>query len=139
MRKALSLVVLGMLLLLFPSSARPEFNPAAYETISQADLVKNSDTRVGKKYQVTDAFKFCGSDFCVQNSKVKINTREYYCFALGSLSVVRMYVKKSHPDAQLLLKAKAGDPITVYGTFENAGAGFNYVIADHVVAGERKK
>jgi hypothetical protein len=116
---------------LTPMVARADFNPADYKSSTQADLVKNAEAAAGKKFQVTDPFQFCGSDFCVQQ-KMKINTREYYCFTLGQLCLVRMYIKKDHPEAPVVLGFKKGDKVTVYGTFDKMGSNFNYIVVDRV-------
>lgn len=132
MRKASWFSVVGILLLA-PLAAFAEFNPADYRVATQAELVKAPDSHVGKKYQVTDPFQFCGSDFCVQIQKTKINTRDYYCFTLGTVCLVRMYIKKDHPEAPQVLTFKKGDKVTVYGTFDSTGSSYNYIVADHVV------
>ncbi len=135
MRKAIWIFAIGALLLA-PLAVFGEFNPADYEVSTQSALVKSPDTHVGKKYQVTDPFQFCGSDFCVQVRKTKIDTREYYCFTLGTLCLVRMYIKKDHPEAPQVLKLKKGDKVTVYGTFDYVGSGYNYLVADHIAVGK---
>lgn len=131
MRRAFRLSVIGALLLA-PLAAFGEFNPADYRAATQEELVKGPASHVGKKYRVADPFQFCGSDFCVQTMKTKINTREYYCFTLGPLCLVRMYVKKDHPDAAQVLKLRKGDKVTVYGTFDYMGSNYNYLIVDRV-------
>lgn len=118
------------------ASAKTEFNAADYQTSTQSDLVKNPDAHVGKKYRVTEPFQFCGSDFCFQQ-RMKINTRDYYCFTLGPLCLVRMYIKRDHPQAQTVLDLKKGDKVTVYGTFDRMGSNYNYLIVDQVTI-ERK-
>ncbi|MGE5190734.1 MAG: hypothetical protein ACM3NF_11835 [Gemmatimonadota bacterium] len=132
MRKAFCFCMIGALLS-GPVAAFGEFNPADYPVATQAELVKDPGAHTGRKYQVTDPFQFCGSDFCVQIQKTKINTRDYYCFTLGPLCLVRMYVKKDHPDAPRVLQLKKGDVVTVFGTFDSTGSSYNYIIADHVV------
>ncbi len=132
MRNALWFSVIGVLLLA-PSAVFAEFNPADYKPITQAELVKAPGTHAGKKYQVTDLFQFCGSDFCVQIQKTKINTRDYYCITLGPLCLVRMYIRKDHPEAPQMLKLRKGDKVTVYGTFDYMGSNYHYIVADHVV------
>lgn len=131
MQKTLRFSVIVMLLLV-PPAAFGEFNAADYQGATQAELVKSPAAHVGKKYRVTDPFQFCGSDFCVQIQKTKINTRDYYCFTLGTLCVVRMYIKKDHPEAPQVLTFKKGDQVTVYGTFDSTGSTYNYIIADHI-------
>ncbi len=135
MRQSLrSLVIL--ILLFCPLAAFGEFNPADYATITQDQLVKAPQEHIGRKYQVTDPFQFCGSDFCVQIQRTKINTKDYYCFTLGTVSLVRMYIKKDHPEAAQVLKLKRGEKVTVYGTFDSTGSSYNYIVADRVVVGK---
>ena len=137
MRKALLFFVFAILVLLpAPPAALGEFNAAEYVPATQAELVKTPGAHVGKKYQVTDPFQFCGSDFCVQIQKTKINTKDYYCFTLGTVCLVRMYIKKDHPEASLVLKLRKGDKVTVYGTFDYMGSNYHYLVADHVVVGK---
>jgi hypothetical protein len=134
--KNIGRIFLLSILLAIPSPARGEFQPADYRAITQAELAKDPGAHAGKKYRVKDIFQFCGSDFCVQFLKTKINTKEYYCFTLGELCLVRMYLKKDHPDAVQLLKQKKGDEVTVYGTFDNMGTRFHYMIVDRLVTGK---
>ncbi len=137
MRKALLFLVFAIPVLLPASPASSgEFDAAAYAPATQADLVKNPADHIGKKYQVTDPFQFCGSDFCVQIQKTKINTKDYYCFTLGTVCLVRMYIKKDHPEAPLVLKLRKGEKVTVYGTFDYMGSNYHYIVADHVVVGK---
>lgn len=132
MPKVFCLCVIGVLLF-GPAAAFGEFNPADYKVATQAELVKVPGANAGRKFQVTDPFQFCGSDFCVQIQKTKINTRDYYCFTLGPLCLVRMYVKKDNPEAAQVLDLKKGDKVTVYGTFDFMGSNYNYLVADHIV------
>jgi hypothetical protein len=129
-------ILLLAIFLAIPWTARGEFQPAEYRAITQTELAKEPGGHAGKKYRVTDIFQFCGSDFCVQFLKTKINTKEYYCFTLGELCLIRMYLKKDHPDAVHLLKQKKGDEVTVYGTFDNMGTRFHYMIVDRLVTGK---
>ena len=115
-----------------------EFNPAAYAPITQTELAKNPDAHAGKKYKVTDPFQFCGSDFCVQIQKTKINTREYYCITLGPLCLIRFYIKKDHPDAEKVVALKKGEMLTLYGTFDHVGSNYRYLVLDRLEV-ERKK
>jgi hypothetical protein len=132
MRKFSCITVLGVLLLL-PCLALGEFRPADYTPITQMELVKDPEAHAGKKYQVKEPFQFCGSDFCVQIHKTKINTRDYYCFTVGTLCAVRMYIKKDHPEAQQVLKMKKGEVLTVYGTFDYMGSNYHFLVVDRVV------
>lgn len=136
MRSAAPIVALAMLLLV-SSAALAEFDAAPYKEITQTDLVKNPDANGGKKFRISDIFNFCGSDFCAQILKTKINTREYYCFNIGPVCTVRFYLKKNHPDAEALSTARKGDKVTVYGIFDFVGSNFRYLVADHVVVEKR--
>jgi len=138
MKKMSAIACLGVLLTLPVFVMGEEFNPAAYTAITQEELVKDPGVHAGKKFRVTDPFQFCGSDFCVQIRKTDINTRDYYCVTLGSLCLVRMYVKKGHPDAPLVEKLKKGDRVTVYGTFGYMGSNYRYVIVDRLVVEKEK-
>ncbi|HEX9205282.1 MAG TPA: hypothetical protein VF853_05090 [Candidatus Deferrimicrobiaceae bacterium] len=138
MRGILRIVVLCVLVAI-PGIARgEEFNPAAYAPISQTELSKNPDAHDGKKYRVSDPFQFCGSDFCVQIQKTKINTREYYCITLGPLCLIRFYIKKDHPDAEKVGTLKKGDMLTLYGTFDHVGSDYRYMVLDRLEV-EKKK
>jgi len=115
------------------ASVGAEFDPTAYAPSSQAALVRDAEASAGKKFRVTDTFQYCGSDFCVQVLKTKFDTRRYYCFAVGPVCLIRMYLKKDHPDAPLVLQARRGDLLTVYGTYDRVGADFHYMLVDRVV------
>lgn len=121
------------LLLLVPFLSRAEFDAAAYRPATQEQLVREAEANAGKKFQVTDTFQYCGSDFCVQVLKTKFDTRQYYCFAIGPVCIVRMYLKKDHPDVPQLLKMKKGERLTVFGTYNLVGKDFHYLVADRVI------
>jgi len=127
------LLALLAFLIAAPYPAWGEFDPAAYKPITQEELVKDPAAHSGKKYAVTDQFQFCGSDFCVQIHKTKINTRDFYCITLGALCLVRMYIKKDHPDAPKVQELRKGDMVTIYGTFDYLGAGYRYILVDRMV------
>lgn len=131
MRKTICMILLAALVAAAPP-ARGEFDPSQYKATTQEELVKDPEAHAGKKYAVTDPFQFCGSDFCVQIHKTKINTRDYYCITLGALCLVRMYVKKDHPDAEKVGSLRKGDKVTVYGTFDYLGAGYRYILVDRM-------
>ncbi len=114
-----------------------EVNPTAYEEVSQADLVKAPEQYDGKKVSVTGTFLFTGSDFCYQIRKTKINTRDYFCFALGSPSLVRLYLKKDHEQADRLLNLKKGAQVTAYGTFDHLGVDYNFLVVDAISVKEQ--
>jgi len=138
MKRMPAVAFLCVLLTLPAFTMGEEFNPAGYKAITQEDLVKDPAAHAGKKFRVTDPFQFCGSDFCVQIQKTGINTRDYYCVTLGPLCLVRMYVKKGHPDAPLIEKLKKGDRVTVYGTFGYMGSNYRYLIVDRLVLEKEK-
>jgi len=135
-RKLLPLILAFLILL--PVSARGEFDPSDYRPVTQEELVQDPAANAGKKFVVTDPFQFCGSDFCVQIQKTKINTRNYYCITLGALCLVRMYVKKDHPDAAKVAELRKGDLVTVYGTFDYQGAGYRYLLVDRMEVSHRR-
>ena len=112
---------------------RAEVNSGDYLELTQSELVAKRDHFSGKKVQVNGVFQFAGSDFCYQIRKTKINTKHYFCFAIGVPSVVRLYLKKDHPDAERLLGLKKGDKVTALGVFDFMGADYNYMIVDHIV------
>ncbi|GAB4263456.1 MULTISPECIES: hypothetical protein [Deferrisoma] len=131
MTKAIrTMMVLAVGLCLVAGVAAAECNPADYEPVTQADLVRHRDEYQGKKVQVTGVFLFTGSDFCYQIRKTKINTRDYFCFALGTPSLVRLYLKKDHPQADELLNLKKGAKVTAYGVFDYLGNDYNYMVVD---------
>ena len=130
-RIAWLLLVLALALAPLPAPAAA-FDAAKYEPTTQAVLAKNPENYIGRKFRLTEPFQFCGSDFCVQK-KMKINTRDYFCFTVGPLCLVRMYIKKDHPGVQAVLDLKKGDKVTVYGIFELMGSDFKYMIVDNVV------
>lgn len=138
MGKMSRIVGLFLLLAVPVLAGGEEWNPAAYTAITQEELVKDPGVHAGKKFRVTDPFQFCGSDFCVQIRKTNINTRDYYCVTLGSLCLVRMYIKKDHPDAPSVAKLKKGDRVTVYGTFDYMGSNYRYMIVDRLVVEKEK-
>ena len=111
-------------------AARAELRPADYRAVSQSELVSKRDAYKGQKVQVTGVFLFTGSDFCYQIRKTKINTRDYFCFALGSPSLVRLYLKKDHPQADQLLNLRKGSRVTAYGVFDYLGADYHYMVVD---------
>ncbi len=124
---------LALLLILFaPLTGWAEPNPVEYRSASQGDLVAKREVYGGKKVQVAGDFLFTGSDFCYQIRKTKINTKDYFCFALGTPSLVRLYLKKDHPQADALLGLRKGDKVTAYGTFDYLGADYNYLVVDQI-------
>lgn len=131
---------LGCLVVLLSICAplRAEVNPSEYKELSQGELVAKRDTYAGKKVQISGAFQFSGSDFCYQIRKTKINTKDYFCFALGVPSLVRLYVKKNHPEADHLLNLKKGDKVSAFGVFDFMGADYNYMVVDRIAVEKAK-
>jgi hypothetical protein len=129
--------MIGILVML-PLLAYGEFDPSLYKEITQAEMVAHSKENAGKKFRVTDLFQFCGSDFCVEIRKTNINTKDYYCFALGSPCLVRLYIKKTHPEAQAVMDLKRGEKVTAYGTYESMGSDYHYMVVDHIAV-EKKR
>ena len=101
-----------------------------YIEVSQADLSKDMEKYGGKKVSVTGPFLFTGSDFCVNIRKTKINTKDYFCFALGPISLVRFYLHKKHPQAMEIINVKRGAVLTLEGTFDYLGQDYKYVVVD---------
>lgn len=113
------------------AKAGAEAKPAKnYIDVSQADLSGKREVWEGKDVLVTGPFLFTGSDFCYQIRKTKINTRDYLCFALGPMNLVRFYLKKDHAQVDELLKLKKGAMIKAYGSFDSTGNDYKYVIVD---------
>ncbi len=137
MRRAFGIAMIGILALV-PLSAFGEFDASVYKDITQAELVKRPKENEGKKFRVDDPFQFCGSDFCVEIRKTKINTKDYYCFTRGSPCLVRFYLKKTHPEAGVLMSLKRGDKMTAYGTYDSMGSDYNYRVVDRILV-EKKR
>jgi len=133
MRISSCFIVPAILLLLLPSIVFGEFRPSDYAPTTQTELVKDPEAHAGRKYVIRDSFQFCGSDFCTQIQKTKLNTKDYYCFTVGTICAVRNYIRKDHPEAQMVLKLRKGDMLTVYGTFDYMGSNYNYIVVDRVV------
>jgi hypothetical protein len=106
-------------------------NPDEYEKISQCVLVRERAALAGQKVQITGKF-LQGSEFCHVIRKAGIDTRDYFCFALGKPCIVRMYLHKKHPQIPLLLALEGGDKMTAYGIFDYMGLDYNYMILDGV-------
>lgn len=138
MKKVAIILAIILLSAAVPVFAAEEFDATLFKSATQSELAGNPKAWEGKKVKVSDPFQFCGSDFCVQIRTVRINTKEYFCFNLGSLCLIRMYLKKDHSQAVALQTARKGDLVTVYGTFETAGGNFNYVVADRIEIVKKK-
>ncbi len=109
-----------------PSLAAKEFK----ET-TQAELTKDMETFLGKDVWVDGVYQYTSSDFCYQIQKTKINTKEYFCFALGPVNLIRFYLKKNHIQVPELLGMKRGSTIRAYGNFDAVGKDYKYIIVDH--------
>ncbi len=107
-----------------------EFEPGQYRAVTQAELIQSPQQFEGAKVKIQGVFLFTGSDFCYQIRKTKINTRDYFCFALGTPSLVRLYLKKDHAQADQLLALKKGAKVTAYGAFDFLGKDYNYLVID---------
>ena len=138
MKRTTAIACMCVLLTLPVFAMGEDFNPAAYTAITQEELVKDPAIHAGKKFRVTDPYQFCGSDFCVQIREKNIDTREFYCLTLGSLCLVRMYIKKDHPDASVAANLKKGSRVTVYGTFDYMGSNYRYMVVDRLVVEKGK-
>lgn len=103
-----------------------------YVSVTQGDLSSGRESYDGKNVQVGGQFLFTGSDFCYQIRKTKINTRDYLCFALGPVSLIRFYLKKDHPQVDELLKVKKGMTVKAYGAFDSIGNDYKYVVVDKI-------
>jgi len=119
-------------LVVVPGGAALALEEGLYKETTQADLVADREGFQEKKVQVTGVFLFTGSDFCYQIRKTKINTRDYFCFALGTPSLVRMYLKKDHPQADALLGLEKGATVQAYGTFDFVGSNYNFMVVDEI-------
>ncbi len=115
---------------LVATAAWSSLNPDEYVPVTQTELIARKKDFQGKKVSVSGVFLFTGSDFCYQIRKTKINTRDYFCFALGTPSLVRLYLKKDHPQADELLNLRKGTRVTAYGTFDFLGADYNFMVVD---------
>ena len=131
--KTMWIAALLLALALGPGMAAAELDAAQYEKTTQADIVADREGFQDKKVHVVGTFLFTGSDFCYQIRKTKINTRDYFCFALGTPSLVRMYLKKDHPQADKLLGLEKGATVEAFGTFDYVGSNYNFMVVDEIV------
>ncbi|MBI5016625.1 MAG: hypothetical protein HZB55_14185 [Deltaproteobacteria bacterium] len=106
-------------------------NPAEYKRISQCVLVRERQSLVGTKVQLTGEF-LGGGNFCYKVPKVNIHTKNYLCFAVGKTCIIRLYLKKDDPGMDLLFRLEPGDEVTAYGTFDYMGTDYNYMILDGI-------
>ncbi|PLX44394.1 MAG: hypothetical protein C0609_05645 [Deltaproteobacteria bacterium] len=128
MRRLITLLLVAVFTLLIPLSsiAAKEYAPS-----SQAELTRNMDDFLEKDVSVEGTFLFTGSDFCYQIRKTKINTRDYFCFALGPVNLIRFYLKKNHIQVPELMGLKKGSKIRAYGTFDAMGRDYKFLVVDH--------
>jgi len=102
-----------------------------YENLTQAELIKKRNAFSDKRIKITGAFRQgVASDFFCEIRDTGINTKDYYCFTMGTPSLVRFYLKKDHEQVETLRKVKKGTILTVYGVFGYYGSDFNYVVVD---------
>lgn len=121
------LLVLGLV-----AAAPAGIDPSRYEDVTQAELLGQRDALKGHKVRIEGPFLFTGSDFCYQIRRTEINTKDYFCFALGSPTVVRLYIRKDHPQVEELLSLERGTVLTAYGTFDYLGNDYNFMIVDEI-------
>lgn len=124
-------LVLVSVLCLSEVTGWSELNPSEYKRISQCVLVRERRSLVGERVQLTGEF-VGGGKFCYKVQKAKIHTKDYLCFAVGKSCMIRLYLKKSHPDMNLLLDLKPGDQVTAYGVFDYMGTDYNYMVLDGI-------
>jgi hypothetical protein len=103
-----------------------------YEKVSQAKLSTDKEDYKEKHVMVEGPFLFTGSDFCYQIRKTKINTRDYLCFAIGPVSLVRLYLKKTHDLVPVLMGAQKGSTVKAYGKFDFLGNDYKFMIVDKI-------
>ena len=114
MRRLTALMTVMALLAFVPAAFAAEKSGGAgagevtYEHVSQAKLSTDKSDYRGKNISVEGPFLFTGSDFCYQIRKTKINTKDYLCFAIGPVSLVRLYLKKDHDQVPSLMGAQKG-------------------------------
>lgn len=122
-----------------PAAAQPATMPAhvastpapvTYLEVTQAELSGNLEKYADAKVAVKGDFLFTGSDFCYQVRKTTINTKDYLCFALGPMNLVRFYLKKDHEQIPALMSTKKGQMIKAFGTFGSLGVDYKFVVVD---------
>ena len=124
-------VLLLPLLLGLMGSGPATLNPEEYQRISQCVLAREREDLAGQKVQLTGTY-LEGSPFCHVIRKAGIHTRDYKCFALGEPCILRLYLHKDHPQAELLRSVKDGVKVTAYGVFDYEGSDYNYLILDGI-------
>ena len=128
MRRLIAVFLVAAFVFALPLSAlaAKEYTPS-----TQAELTRKMDSFLEKDVSVEGTFLFTGSDFCYQVRKTKINTRDYFCFALGPVNLIRFYLKKNHIQVPELMALKKGAKIRAYGQFDAMGRDYKYMIVDH--------
>lgn len=130
-----------------PAAAQPATAPAhaasvpapiTYLEVTQAELSGNLEKYKDAKVAVRGDFLFTGSDFCYQVRKTTINTKDYLCFALGPMNLVRFYLKKDHEQIPLLMSTKKGQMIKAFGTFGSLGVDYKFLVVDKIEVEELK-
>ena len=118
-----------------PSHATSVPAPITYLEVTQAELSGNLEKYKDAKVVLRGDFLFTGSDFCYQVRKTTINTKDYLCFALGPMNLVRFYLKKDHEQIPLLMSTKKGQMIRAFGTFGSLGEDYKYLVVDKLEVG----
>jgi hypothetical protein len=113
-----------------PAHAASAPAPVTYIEVTQAELSGNLEKYADAKVAVKGDFLFTGSDFCYQVRKTTINTKDYLCFALGPMNLVRFYLKKDHEQIPELMSTKKGQMIKALGTFGSLGVDYKFIIVD---------
>lgn len=113
-----------------PSHVASTPAPVTYIEVTQAELSGNLEKYADAKVAVKGDFLFTGSDFCYQVRKTTINTKDYLCFALGPMNLVRFYLKKDHEQIPALMSTKKGQMIKAFGTFGSLGVDYKFVVVD---------
>lgn len=126
-----------IVLVLASVSAWPDLDPGEYTRITQCVLVRERPSMVGEKVQLTGNF-VAGSKFCYDLRGSGINTRDFACFALGEPCLIRLYLKKDHPQIELLQTLRKDDVVTAYGVFDYLGSSYNYMVLDGIEVKERR-
>jgi len=108
--------------------AAPE--ATSYIDAEQHELSANLEKYQGKKVSVKGPFLFTGSDFCYQVRKTTINTKDYLCFALGPMNLVRFYLKKDHEQIPQLMSLRKGAVVKAFGTFDSMGIDYKFIVVD---------
>ncbi len=126
----LVIFVLTLSLASLATGAEKSAGDEQYVEYTQGQLSSDREKLNGTKVLVKGSFLFTGSDFCYQIRKTKINTRDYLCFALGPLNLMRFYLKKDHPQVKELMGVKKGAKLSAYGTYDSLGNDYKFIVVD---------